>query len=76
MIMCRHARKYALRKKRYLLANHKPFINPKISKAIMAKTRLRNYFLKKRSDEIRHLSCKQSNKCVSLLQIAKKDLKN
>ena len=45
--------KYSLR------ANHKPFINPEISKVIMTKTRLRNCFLKKINDANSQLFCKQ-----------------
>ena len=36
--------KHAPQRKRYLRSNHKPFMNNKISKAIMARTRLRNRF--------------------------------
>ena len=43
------------------------FINPEISKVIMTRTKLKNCFLKKRSDENRQLFCKQINKCVSML---------
>ena len=53
--------------------NHKPFINNEISKAIMTGSRLRNRFLKKRSEENRKVFCKQRNKCVSLLRKSKKD---
>ena len=38
-------------KKRYIRSNHKPFINNEISKAIMTRSRLRNRFLKNRSEE-------------------------
>ena len=41
--------KHAPQKKRYLLGNHKPFINAEISKAIMIRSRMRNRFLKHRS---------------------------
>ena len=58
---------------RYLRANHKPFINAEISKAIMIRIRLRNRFLKYRSDENRRLLQKQGNKRASLLQKAKKE---
>ena len=39
---------HAAKKKRYIRCNHKPFINNEISKAIMTRSRLRN-FLKKKS---------------------------
>ena len=51
------------KKKRYIRCNHKPFID----KAIMARNRLRNRFLKNISEENRKLFCKQRNKYVSLL---------
>ena len=57
-----------LLKKRYIRYNHKPFINNEISKAIMTRSRLRNCFLKNRSEENRKLICKQRNKYVSLLR--------
>ena len=44
--------------------NHKPFINNKISKTIMVRSRLKNRFLKNRSEENRKLFCKQRNKYV------------
>ena len=47
--------KHAPQKQRYLPANHKPFINAKISKAIMIRSRMRNRFLKHRSDVNRRL---------------------
>ena len=37
-------------KYRYLRSNQNPFMNKKISKAIMNRTRLRNRFLKTRSN--------------------------
>ena len=54
-----------LLKSRYILSNHKPFINNETSKAI---SKLRNRFLQNRSEENRKLFRKQRNKCVSLLQ--------
>ena len=40
---------------------------------IMTRRRLRNRFLRNRSEENRKLFCKQINKCVSLLRKSKKD---
>ena len=48
-------------------------MNNEISKAIMTRTRLRNRFLKNRSNRNRDLFRKQRNLCVSLLRKAKKD---
>ena len=50
-----------------------PFINNEISKAIMTRSRLKNCFLKNRSEENRKLFGKQKHKCVSVLQKSKKD---
>ena len=47
--------KHAPKNKRYIKFNHRHFINNEISKAIMTITRLRNRFLKYRSDENRKL---------------------
>ena len=51
--------KDAPKKKRYIRCNHKPFIDNKISRAIMTRNRLRNRFLKNISEENRKLFCKQ-----------------
>ena len=59
---------YAPKKKRYMQHNHKPFSNNEISKAIITRSRLRNRFLKDRSEKNRKLFCKHRNKCVSLLR--------
>ena len=48
-------------------------MNNGISKAIMTRTRLRNRFLKNRSNGNRDLFRKQRNLCVSLLRKSKKD---
>ena len=72
-ICCEVLNKHLPQKQRYLCANHKPFINAEISKAIMIRSRMRNRFLKHRSDENKRLFQKQRNKCVSLLRKAKKE---
>ena len=45
--------RYAPIKKRYVRANEAPFINKKINKEIMQRSRLRNQFLNKKSDTVR-----------------------
>ena len=45
--------KHAPPRKRYLRSNHISFMNNEISKAIMTRTRLRNRFLKNRSNQNR-----------------------
>ena len=42
-----------------------PFINAEISKAIMIRSRMRNRFMKYRSDENSRLFQKQRNKCIT-----------
>ena len=44
---------HAPSKKKYTRVNHLPFMNKELSKAIMNRTRLRNVYLRKRSDENR-----------------------
>ena len=65
--------KHGPQRKRYLRLNHKPFMNNEISKAIMTRTRLRNRFLKNRSNRNRDLFRQQRNSCLSLLRKSKKD---
>ena len=72
-ICCEVLNKHAPQKQRYLRCNHKPFINAEISKEIMIRSRMRNRFLKHRSDENRRLFQKQRNKCASLLRKVKKE---
>ena len=73
-ICCEVLNKYVPQKQRHIRANHKPFINAEISKAIMIWSRMRNRFLKHRSDENRRLFQKLRNKCLSLLRKAKKNI--
>ena len=42
---------HAPSKKKYIRGNHLPFINKELSKAIMNRTRLRNVYLRKRSEK-------------------------
>ena len=72
-ICCEVLNKHAPQKQRYLRRNHKPFINAEISKVKMIRSRMRNRFLKHRSDENRRLFQKQRNKCVPLLGKVKKE---
>lgn len=55
-------------KKKYARANHMPCLTKDLLKVIMAKSRLRNNFLKIKTDEEnRTLYVKQQNYCISLL---------
>ena len=60
--------KHAPLKKRYVRANRSPFINKKLSKEIMKRSRLRNKFLNTKSDIDRKAYNKQRNYVVSLLR--------
>ena len=60
-------------KKKYTRGNHLPFMNKELSKATMKRTRLRNVYLRKRSDENRKKNSKQQNYCVSLLRRTKRN---
>ena len=64
---------HAPRKGRYAWGNDMPFMNKALSKEIMKRTRLRNKFLKHRSEENKKKYSKQRNYCVSLLRKYKSD---
>ena len=63
---------HAQLKKRYVRANQSPFMNKKLSKEIMKRSRLRNKFLNTKNDIDRKAYNKQSNYVVSLLRNEKK----
>ena len=65
--------KHAPLKKRYVIANQYPFLNKKLSKEIMKRSRLRNKFLNKKSDIDRKGYNKQRNYVFSLLRNEKKN---
>ena len=60
-------------KQKYHRANQVGFITKDLHKAIMKRSRLRNKFLRDRTDISREEYKKQRNLCVSLLKKAKKD---
>ena len=64
---------HAPRKQKYARGNHMPFMNRALSKEIMTRTRLRNNFLKDRSEENKRKYSKQRNYCVSLLRKSKSE---
>ena len=64
---------FAPRKKKYLRGNNMPFMNKNLVNAHKKQTRLRNKFLKNRTESNRVSYNKQRNFCVSLLRKAKKD---
>ena len=65
--------KHAPMKQKYLRANQGRFMRKDLHKAIMKRSRLRNKFLRDRTDISREEYKKQRNLCVSLLKKDKKD---
>ena len=63
--------KHAPSKTRYVMANNSPFMNNNIYKAIMVRSRLRNTYLKLKTEESKNAYRKQRNYCVSLIRKAK-----
>ena len=66
----------APRKNKYVRGNHAPFMNKALSKAIVVRTKLRNTFLKNRSEENKKNYSMQRNYCVSLLRKSERDYYN
>ena len=64
--------KFAPSKKKYIRANHSKFVTKKLSKAIMLRSKLRNQFLKTRTQESKLKYNKQRNLCVSITRKAKR----
>ena len=62
-------------KQKYLRANQGRFMTKDLHKAIMKRSRLRNKFVRYRTDISRDEYKKQRNLCVCLLKKAKKDHK-
>ena len=60
-------------KKQYVRAKEASFINKKINKEIMKRSRLRNKFLNPKSDINRKANNKHRNLCVSLIRSEKKN---
>ena len=64
--------KHAPIKKRYVRADQASFINSKMHKEVMRRTRLRNKFIDSKTDADRITYNKQRNYCVSLIRKEKK----
>ena len=60
------------KKNKYVRGNQSPFMNKTLSKAIILRTKLKNKFLKNRSNENKTNCVKQRNHCVSLLRKTKR----
>ena len=65
--------KHAPIKTKYLWANNSPFVTKELSKAIMLRSKLRNQYLKCKSEGTRVRFKIQRNLCVTLLRKAKRD---
>ena len=55
------------------MGNQSPFTDKTLSKAIMQRSKLRNFFLKMRTEENRNTGVKQRNLCVTLLRKSKRE---
>ena len=62
---------HAPMKKRYIRSNNAPFMDKELCKAIMTRSRLRNRYLKLKTNESREAYKKQRNFCVKLLRKTK-----
>ena len=58
--------KHAPLKTKFIRGNHAPFMNKELSKAIMYRSKLRNIYNKKKTNEAWEAFKRQRNKCVSL----------
>ena len=65
--------KHAPSKTRYTRANHAPYVNEKLSKEIIKRSRLRNKYLNTKNELNRNAYNKQRNYVVSLLRKEKKE---
>ena len=63
--------KYAPVKYKYIRANNSSYMTKSLKKEIMLCSRLRNKFLKTKTEESKQLYNKQRNLCVTLLRKAK-----
>ena len=64
---------FAPLKKKYIRANQALFMNKELKKAVMVRSKLRNKFLKSRSEEDRKAYNKQRNMSVKLLKKTKRN---
>ena len=63
---------YAPRKKKYVRCNHSSFMNKNLPKAILLRTKLRNIYLKNRTQENKGRYTRRRNVCVTLLRKVKR----
>ena len=60
--------KHAPLKRKYVRANHVEYMVKELSQAMMKRSKLRNDYLKQRSEENRQAYKKQRNFCVTLVR--------
>ena len=65
--------KHAPIKRKYIRANNSAFMTKELRAAIMQRSKLRQKFLKERTNDSKHLYNRQRNLCVSLLRKTKRD---
>ena len=65
--------KHAPIKYKYIRANNSSYMTKSLRKEIMLRSRLRNKFLKTKTEESKQLYNKQRNLCVTLLRKAKRN---
>ena len=63
---------HGLMKKRYIRANRSPFTNKTLQKAVITRSKLRNRFLKNKTQFNETAYKKERNYCVSLFRKEKK----
>ena len=69
-------KKHAPLKRKYIRTNYAEYIDKELSQAIMKRSKLRNDYLKHRSEENRLAYKKERNFCVTLLRKTKADYFN
>ena len=65
--------KYAPKKQKFMRTNNSNFVTKNLWKAIMKSSKLRNKYLRERTNEAKILHNKQRNLCVSILCKNKRD---
>ena len=70
LILEKHAPK---KKKKFIRENKSNFVTKNVRKAIMERSKLRNKYLRERTNEVKSLCNKQRNLCVSVLRKNKRD---
>ena len=64
--------KHALIKRKYIRANNSPFMTKELIAPITQRSKLRQKFLKERTNDCKHLYNRQRNLCINLLRKTKR----